>query len=143
MLDCAHKVVGGGDFLHQAYVLGGVHNLIFKRARLRLFGIFGALFFKTVAAKTFAGHFAGFCDVHKRVGIARRHDAFDAVDLLFACHAHKDVVFLAGVVADRFVDGDAAVELDGNLFCNLVGLVGDDGENKRRESAVFQKLGDF
>lgn len=110
-----------------------------------LLGLLGRMFFfdEFVATETFAGHFARFCDIHKCVGVASGDNRLDAVDLLFACHAHKHVVFFARIVADCLRYRYAAMKLDREFFCDCVGFIRDDGENKRRESAVFQKLGDF
>ena len=99
-----------------------------------------AVFENSAAREAFAGNFACLSDVHKRLRIARFDDVFDAVDLVFGSDADDDVVFLAGVVTDGFGDGDASMELNGQLVRDCVRLVRDDCENQGREQARFDDV---
>ena len=87
------------------------------------------------AREAFAGNLACLGDVHKRLRIAGGDDIFDAVYLFFGSDADDDVVFLAGVVTDGFGDGDASMELNGQLVRDCIRFVRDDCENQRRHQA--------
>lgn len=95
-----------------------------ERLPLRVLGVGGGI-------EAVALHFARLGDEGEGCGVAFLDDAFDGVDLFAAHHTHQHFVFLTGVVAYAVHDGHATVHFAGDMFRDLVMLVGDDVEHQR------------
>lgn len=107
-----------------------------ERLPLRVLGVGGGI-------EAVALHFARFCDEGECGRIAFLDDAFDGVDLFAAHHTHQHFVFLTGVVAYAVHYGHAAVHFAGDMFRDLVMLVGDDVEHQRGLEAGLQHVRDL